>query len=146
MSLCTPIIYKFGGKFGNVTCCPICVRFVMPNTISFNSTEWRFVAIKKSHAGLIRFKSDWKYADGDSFQYLTEGELAAWDSLVIETRNRSDFLTTEFKCEKCLSFHEPIYNEDSCSDDMCRHEHYDQYFYTDLDQISNDFLKYNLAD
>lgn len=145
MNIPTPVIYKFGAKHNNSSCCPICNEFVEPKSAEFNNTEWRFVAIKKTKTGLDRYKSDWKFANHTDHQELTKTELANWDSLVIETKNRSSYLTAEYKCDLCLSLHEPILNKDGHLDyESCRHEYYASYLYTDL-RIVDNFYEYNVA-
>lgn len=134
MNISTPAIYKFGTMSEEISC-PICHTLVTPISISFNNTEWRFIGLKKNKNNKFdKIKSDWKYADHTNFQEITESELAEWDSLVIETKNRHNYLTNEFKCDKCLSFHEPIINDED--DDTCSHEFYDPYL--SKDQNSKD--------
>lgn len=141
MNLPTPVIYKFGSPMETRTHCPVCLRFVKPLSVKFNNTDWRLLTLKDSEQGRIRWRSEWNYASHHEHDQLSESNLKEWDSLVIETKNKSKYLTTEFKCDLCLSHHEPIEgNTDDPS--KCRHEFYDHYFYNKL-KLSDNFFDYN---
>ncbi len=146
MNLATPTIYRFGADYDERTCCPICKNFVEPKSLCFNNCEWRFIAIKKDEKGeLIRIKSEWKFANHTNFHHLNEDDLLEWDSLVFETKDRHDYLTNKIKCKKCLSFHEPITNDDT-EDNICRHEFYAPYMFTkNHEKNYKDFSVYNLT-
>ncbi len=100
--------------------------------------------MKRNEKGqLIRLKSEWNYANHTNFHHLDENEISEWDSLVIETKNRHNYLTNKFKCDKCLSFHEPIV-ADNDEGETCRHEFYAPYLFTKHHEKNyGDFSVYN---
>lgn len=139
----SPVIYKVSSTSNKLTICPICSSFVKPRQVFFNHTEWRFIGIKKTDSGLIKLKSDWKFSNTHTFDRLSEADLANWDNIVIETKSRMSALTAEFKCDACLSADQPIEAEEAFTDKKCRHEYYDEHFYS-KQKAHDNFYKYNI--
>ena len=138
----SPVIYKLSLTESNLTTCPICKSFVKPQQVFFNHTEWRFIGIKNTQSGLIRHKSEWKFSDTHTFDRLSSVDFAKWDKILIETKDRMNSLTTEFKCDSCLSADRAIEPEGAFKDEQCRHEYYDQHFYS-KQKAHDNFYEYN---
>ena len=69
------------------TMCPICKKFVDPETCGFNNCWWRFEGMKQEKAGEppVKCSNDWQYV-GNSYHYFdqeTSGTVT-WKQLIIE--------------------------------------------------------------
>jgi hypothetical protein len=71
----------------STTKCPICSKYVEPETCGFNNCWWKWSGIKQVKKGEapVRCSGDWKYAD-DAFHYFDDDETGTvtWRQLVFE--------------------------------------------------------------
>ena len=120
VNLGAPFILKLNSLNKPFICCPMCKQSVRPELIGVNNTEWRYISSIETPDRPCCVKSDWNIV-GNILHQLNNLDK----NLVIETRTRSDSLTREFKCAKCLSAHPQI--KENGNGEICRHEFYDKY-------------------
>lgn len=78
MNMGTRIIYKMGFPGQKPTCCPMCNKYVKPETCGFSNCEFRSIGIMEGGAnGPVRHKSEWIEV-GDEYYRFDESKKANW--------------------------------------------------------------------
>lgn len=79
MQMGAPIVYKLGypHKTAN-TNCPMCKKFVKPETCGFYQCSFRFLGIMETSNGPEKYKSDWRKIYGDKYYRFNEDNKCDW--------------------------------------------------------------------
>jgi hypothetical protein len=71
----------------STTKCPMCLKYVDPDTCAFNNCWWNWSGIKQTAKtkAPIKCSGDWKYAD-DAYHYFDKQESGTvmWKQLILE--------------------------------------------------------------
>ena len=80
MKMGANIIFRLGYNNPNMpTCCPMCKKYVKPDTCAFLECEFRFIGVMKTNQGPKRYKSDWKAIGYDEYYRYDEEKKCEWN-------------------------------------------------------------------
>ena len=78
MQMGTPIIYRLGFPHKKPTNCPMCKKYVKPETCLFFKCSFRFLGIMETKDGPQKYKSEWKEISGDKYHRFDEENKCNW--------------------------------------------------------------------
>lgn len=81
MNMGSPVIYKIGFPGQQPTCCPLCQKYVKPETFGFNNCWFRSIGIKEGANGRVKQRSEWMKL-GDEYYRFEGSNLDEWIRLI----------------------------------------------------------------